>query len=59
MHGNNKNALFFTQILIYEILNDVINSRSKSGTDFTDLSMFTIKEIILEIIPLLKHVFNS
>ena len=57
MQGNNKKSLFFTQISIYEILNEVRNSESKSSTDFTDLSMFTIKEIILEISPLFKHVF--
>ena len=55
MQGNNKNSLFFTQISIYEILNEV---RSKSSTDVTDFSMFIIKDIILEISPLLKHVFN-
>ena len=44
---NNTNLLFFTQISIYEILNEVRNSKSKSSTDFIDLSMFTIKEIIL------------
>ena len=54
----NKNSLFFTQISIYEILNEVRNSKSKSSTDVTDFSMFIIKEIILEISPLLKHVFN-
>ena len=58
MQGNNKNSLFFTQISIYEILNEVRNSKSKSSTDVTDFSMFIIKEIILEISPLLKHVFN-
>ena len=42
---------FFFLILINEILNDVRNSKSKY---ITDLSMFTIKEIILEISPLLK-----
>ena len=58
MQGNNKNSLFFTQISIYEILNEVRNSKSKSSTDVTDFSMFISKEIILEISPLLKHVFN-
>ena len=58
MQGNNTNLLFFTQISIYKILNEVRNSKSKSSTDFTDFSMFTIKEIILEISPILKHVFN-
>ena len=58
MQGNNKHSLFFTQISIYEILNEVRNSKSKSSTDVTDFSMFIIKEIILEISPLLKHVFN-
>ena len=47
MQDNNKNSLFFTQISMYEILNEVRNSKSKSSTDFTDLSMFTIKVIIL------------
>ena len=58
LQGNNKNSLFFTQISIYEIFNEVRNSKSKSCTDVTDFSMFIIKEIILEISPLLKHVFN-
>ena len=58
MQGNNKNSLFFTQMSIYEILNEVRNSKSKSSTDVTDFSIFIIKEIILEISPLLKHVFN-
>ena len=58
MQGNNKNSLFFTQISIYEILNEVLNSKSKSSTYVTDFNMFIIKEIILEISPLLKHVFN-
>ena len=61
MQGNNTNSLFFTQISIYEICNEVRNSKSKSSTDVTDFSMFIIKEIkeiILEISPLLKHVFN-
>ena len=42
MQGNNKNSLFFTQISIYEILNEVRNSKSKSSTDVTDFSMFII-----------------
>ena len=53
-------------IYIYEyILNEVNNSNSKSSksstdvTDVTYLSMFTIKDIILEISHLLKHVGES
>ena len=42
MQGNNKNSLFCTQISIYEILNEVRNSKSKSSTDVTDFSMFII-----------------
>ena len=44
MQGN-KHSLFFIQISIYEILNEVRNSKSKSSKDFTDLSMFTNKVI--------------
>ena len=43
MQGNNTNLLFFTQISIYEILIEVRNSKNKSSTAFTDLSMFAIK----------------
>ena len=59
MQGNNTNSLYFTQISIYEIFNEVRNSKIKYKTDFTDLSMFTIMDIILEISPLLKNVFNG
>ena len=39
MQDNNINSLFFIQIFIYEILNEVRNSKSKSSKDFTDLSL--------------------
>ena len=58
MAGNNTNSLFFSQILIYVILIEVRNSKGKSSTDFNDLCMFTIKEIILEMSHLSKNVLN-
>ena len=42
MQGNNTNSLFCTHISIYEILNEVRNSKSKSSTDYTDLSIFKL-----------------
>ena len=54
MLGKIKYLLFLFPISNNEILNEVNNSKSKYIIYINDLNMLTIKDIIIEINPLLK-----
>ena len=58
MPPTNKNSLFLSPISIFEIESIINETKVKYSNDTYNLNMSVIKEIRVEITPILFHLFN-
>ena len=58
MPPTNKNLLFLSPISIFEIESIINETKVKYSNDTYNLNMSVIKEIRVEITPILFHLFN-
>ena len=58
MTNNYNNTLFFLPTSSFEIQEEINNSKLKYSNDCSDINMFLIKKISIEISPILSYLFN-